>query len=184
LKSLEKGADKDIDLLFRDVKKLMPRDQVSWTNNSLEKEFSLSLMVFKSGGEMKRETSSGESQKEAVVRVAEGRGVGNGMLSGLAGGGASELGNYHQMIHDRFYSRWEQPTSIVRSNQDFIAVLKIRIRKDGTIILREISTPSGNPIMDESVINAAQKIAQIAPLPNGLPGETYDVKIQFKLDRS
>lgn len=55
LKSLEKGADKDIDLLFRDVKKLMPRDQVSWTNSSLEKEFSLSLVVLKKeGSEMKR----------------------------------------------------------------------------------------------------------------------------------
>jgi TonB family protein len=115
-----------------------------------------------------------------------GTGSGNGTGSGRAGGGpsASELGNYHQMIHDRFFSRWEQPTSIVRSNQDFIAILKIRIRKDGTIILREISTSSGNPVMDESVMSAAQKVTQIAPLPNGLPGETYDVKIQFKLDQN
>jgi hypothetical protein len=78
LKSLEKGADKDIDLLFRDVKKLMPRDQVSWTNSSLEKEFSLSLVVLKKeGSEMKREASPGEALNEAVVRVAEGKAAGD-----------------------------------------------------------------------------------------------------------
>jgi formylglycine-generating enzyme required for sulfatase activity len=74
LKSLEKGADKDIDLLFRDVKKLMPRDQVSWTNSSLEKEFSLSLVVLKKeGSEMRREASP----EEAVVRVTEGKAAGD-----------------------------------------------------------------------------------------------------------
>jgi hypothetical protein len=36
--------------------------------------------------------------------------------------------------------------------------------------------------MDESVINAAQKVTQIGPIPDGRTGKTYDVKLQFKLE--
>jgi sulfatase modifying factor 1 len=41
LKSLPSAGVEDIDLFFREVKKQMPKDQVSWTNNSLEKKFYL-----------------------------------------------------------------------------------------------------------------------------------------------
>ncbi|MCX8510601.1 MAG: caspase family protein, partial [Chthoniobacteraceae bacterium] len=45
LKSLETSSNKDIDLFFRDVKKVMPPDQVSWTNSSLTDEFALGLQT-------------------------------------------------------------------------------------------------------------------------------------------
>jgi hypothetical protein len=41
LKALPSGASKDIDFYFRDVKSLLPRDQVSWTNHSIHTNFSL-----------------------------------------------------------------------------------------------------------------------------------------------
>ena len=88
------------------------------------------------------------------------------------------------MIHDRFHARWEQPTSIVRSSQDFITTLKIRIRKDGTISEREIVNASGNTVMDDSVLAAAQKVLEIDPLPAGLGnGEFFEININFKLDQ-
>jgi TonB family protein len=88
------------------------------------------------------------------------------------------------MIHDRFHARWEQPTSIVRSAQDFVTTLKIRIRKDGTISDREIVNSSGNTVMDESVMAAAQKVLEIDPLPAGLGnGESFEININFKLDQ-
>jgi TonB family protein len=87
------------------------------------------------------------------------------------------------MIHDRFHNRWEQPTSIVRSAQDFTTTLKIRINKDGTIASREIVTPSGNHLMDESVLTAANKVQQIDPLPAGLGGDAFEINIVFKLDQ-
>jgi len=62
------------------------------------------------------------------------------------------------MIRDRFHSLWEQPKSVVRSNQDFVTTLKIKIRKDGTILSREIVNSSGNPTMDETVQTAADKV--------------------------
>ena len=88
------------------------------------------------------------------------------------------------MIRDRFHSLWEQPKSVVRSSQDFVTVLKIRIRRDGTILSREVVSPSGVALMDESVQRAAEKVHQIDPLPQGITSDPYEVKIQFKLDQN
>ena len=87
------------------------------------------------------------------------------------------------MLQDRFESRWQQPTSVIRSTQEFVTTLKIRINKSGTIVSREIVNSSGNTIMDESVLAAAQKVQAVDPLPAGLGGETFDININFKLDQ-
>jgi TonB family protein len=86
------------------------------------------------------------------------------------------------MIQDRFKATWQQPTSIVRSSQDFVTKLKIRIGRDGTILNREIAVPSGNTVMDESVLAAARQVTQIDALPAGL-NAPFEIAIDFKLDQ-
>jgi len=116
-----------------------------------------------------------------------GSGTGNGKGSGKAGGGSgtSQFGWYFSMIHDRFHSRWDQPTSIDRSGQDIVTTLKIKIAKDGTILSREIVKSSGETVMDQSVMTAAERVQQIDPLPAGLGnGDTYEVNIAFKLEQN
>lgn len=41
LKAMPVSANKDIDFFFRDVKALLPKDQVSWTNHSITESFAL-----------------------------------------------------------------------------------------------------------------------------------------------
>ena len=110
-------------------------------------------------------------------------GSGTGKSGSGPGGNANEFAWYYEMLDDRFTSRWEQPLSIVRSTQQFVTTLKIRITKDGTIALREIANSSGNPLMDESVMNAARKVLAVDPLPAGLGNDSFDVNINFKLDQ-
>ena len=117
-----------------------------------------------------------------------GPGAGNGKGPNKTGGGSgattSEFGWYFTMLHDRFHNRWDQPTSIVRGAQDFTTTLKIRIAKDGTILSRDIVHSSGDTVMDQSVMTAAEKVLQIDPLPAGLAtGDVYEVNIAFKLDQ-
>ena len=142
-----------------------------------------------SGGGTSGDGSGGSAQGRSGAS-GSGNGVGsggsgNGSASGRAGGGpsASDLGRYNQMIHERFYGVWEQPISVVRSTQDFVTILKIRIRKDGAIVGREIVNPSGNPAMDESVQRAAEKVQRIEALPTGMTTDPYEVRIAFKLDQ-
>ena len=118
--------------------------------------------------------------------AGNGPGEGNGKGPNKTGGGTGDppFGWYFSMLHDRFHNRWEQPTSIVHTGADFVTTLKIRIARDGTISHREIVNSSGNPVMDESVLAAANKVQQIDPLPAGLGnGEFFEIKVNFKLDQ-
>jgi TonB family protein len=85
------------------------------------------------------------------------------------------------MIHDRFYSRWDRPTSVVRSEEQLVAVVKIRIEKDGRISKVDLVKSSGNVVMDDSVLQAAKAVTQIDPLPAAIHDSVYDVPIEFKL---
>ena len=55
--------------------------------------------------------------------------------TGNAGGGssASEFGWYGNMLHDRFYSAWIQPTTNVPSGTKISTLVNVRIEKDGRV---------------------------------------------------
>jgi TonB family protein len=87
------------------------------------------------------------------------------------------------MLHERFHSAWQQPTSVVASGTKMSAVAKIRIEKDGRVSRFELVRPSGNVVLDESVRAIAGRVVRVDPLPNGIGnGEFYDVTINFELD--
>jgi TonB family protein len=110
-------------------------------------------------------------------------GDGSASKAGSAGGGSSQFGWYHELIHDRFYSQWEQPKSIFGNAKTFVTTLQIRIEKNGRISDFKILKSSGNVVMDESVLAAARNVLQIDPLPPGLgSGGAYTVNINFELE--
>lgn len=107
-----------------------------------------------------------------------GKSPGNGHPDGTKN--ATEIGWYYAMIHDRFYSQWQQPTSIVDA-EHLNAVVKIRIEKDGHISSAELSKPSGNALMDESLMEAVRHVTKIDPLPDAIEDSFCIVPIEFKL---
>ncbi len=116
-------------------------------------------------------------------RDAKSSSAGNG--SGHAGGGpsASEFGWYGNMLHDRFYSAWIQPTTTVASGAKISTLVKVRIEKDGRVSKFDIVKPSGNVVVNESVRVVAKQVSQVDPPPTGLiRGDHYDVKINFELN--
>lgn len=127
-------------------------------------------------------SETGPAGKAAAAGSKTGTGKGAGKTGG-GGNGTSELAWYFEMLHDRFYSRWLQPTSLIRSDTDFTTTVRLKIAKDGTVASRELVKSSGNPVMDESVMLAANKVTQVDPLPAGLGGDAYEVNLQFKLDQ-
>src|SRR6266496_2808050 len=74
------------------------------------------------------------------------------------GGGASEFGWYVNMLHDRFYSEWIQPTTNVTSGAKISTLVKIRIEKDGHVSNFEIIKPSENVVVDQSVATIAKRV--------------------------
>jgi TonB family protein len=102
-----------------------------------------------------------------------------------AGGGssASEFGWYGNMLHDRFYSAWVQPTTHVPTGAKISTLVKVRIEKDGRVSKFEIIKPSGSAAVNESVRVIAKQVTQVDAPPTGLiKGDHYDVKINFELN--
>ena len=87
------------------------------------------------------------------------------------------------MLHDRFYSEWVQPTTVVETGVKFAVRARIRIEKDGSVSKFEIVRPSGNVVVDESVQAISKRVTQVDALPAGL-GKSghYDVTINFELN--
>jgi len=104
--------------------------------------------------------------------------------SAKAGGSsASEFGWYGNMLHDRFYSAWIQPTTKVPPGERIATLVNVRIEKDGRVSKFEIAKPSENATVNESVAAVAKQISHVDPPPTGLiNGDHYDVKINFELN--
>jgi len=112
-------------------------------------------------------------------------GSGSAGKAGTDGGGnsASEFGWYGDMLHDRFYSAWIQPTTNVPSGTKISTLVSMRIEKDGRVSRFEIAKPSGNATVNESVAAVAKQISHVDPPPTGLiRGDHYDIKINFELN--
>ena len=62
-------------------------------------------------------------------------------------------------------------------------LVKVRIEKDGRVSKFEITKPSQNVVVNESVTVVAKQVTQVDAPPMGLiHGDHYDVKINFELN--
>lgn len=97
---------------------------------------------------------------------------------------ASEANSYRKMLHDRFHSAWEQPTSVLAAGAKISALVKIRVEKDGRISDFTIVRASGNVVVDESVAEVAKRVTQVDPLPKTIASgrEHFDVNVNFEVN--
>jgi outer membrane biosynthesis protein TonB len=134
--------------------------------------------------------SSAKSEKKDKITLAKSDATphnasGSTGKDGTAGGGpnASEFGWYGDMLHDRFYSAWIQPTKDIPSGTKISTLVNVRIEKDGRVSRFEIIKPSQNGVVNESVRVVARQVTHVDPPPTGLiKGDHYDVKINFELN--
>jgi TonB family protein len=145
----------------------------------------------KSAEEAKKTDENAEEKKIAKIAPAKNESssqaskTGSAGKVGHAGGGSSssEFGWYGNMLHDRFYSAWIQPTTNIASSAKISTLVKVRIEKDGRVSKFEIIKPSENVVVNESVATVAKRVTQVDPPPAGLgTGDHYDVKINFELN--
>jgi TonB family protein len=109
--------------------------------------------------------------------------AGKGASGSGGGSNASEFGWYGNMLHDRFYSAWIQPTTSVPSGAKISTLVKVRIEKDGRVSKFEIIKPSENVVVNESVAAIAKRVSEVDAPPAGLvKGDYYDVRINFELN--
>jgi outer membrane biosynthesis protein TonB len=129
-------------------------------------------------GSAKANEKSEKNEKSAQTKSG-------GLQSAVSRGGssASEFAWYGNMLHDRFYSAWIQPTTHVPTGAKISTLVKVRIEKDGHVSKFEIIKPSENAVVNESVAAVAKQVTEVDSPPAGLiKGDHYDVKINFELN--
>ena len=124
------------------------------------------------------------AKKDSAPQSGNGQNGSTGKAASPSGGSdESEFGWYGNMLHDRFYSAWIQPTTNVPSDARISTLVNVRIEKDGRVSKFEIAKPSENATVNESVAAVAKQVSQVDPPPTGLiNGDHYDVKINFELN--
>jgi outer membrane biosynthesis protein TonB len=124
------------------------------------------------------------AKKDSAHQSASGQNGSTGKVGSTGGGSsASEFGWYGNMLHDRFYSAWIQPTTKVPSGTKISTLVNVRIEKDGRVSKFEIAKLSENATVNESVAAIAKQVSQVDPPPTALiKGDHYDVKINFELN--
>ena len=138
----------------------------------------------KASGESEKKKEKALAKNDSVSQSSSGK-TGSTGKAGSAGGGssASEFAWYGNMLHDRFYSAWIQPTTNIATGTKISTLVKVRIEKDGRVSKFEIVKPSENVVVNESVAAVGQRVTEVDPPPAGLAhGDHYDVKINFELN--
>src|SRR5205809_4229574 len=138
----------------------------------------------------KSSEESGKNEKKALAKNGHAAQSGGGKTSSASkdahsegGSSTSEFGWYGNMLHDRFYSAWVQPTTNVATGTKISTLVKVRIEKDGRCSKFAIIKPSENIVVNESVAGIAKQVTQVDPPPVELSkGGHYDVKINFELN--
>lgn len=123
-------------------------------------------------GEQKTDGTKGPGVGEAKGKGTEGTGPGAGK--------PSDFGWYFGGLRDRYYAVWAPPS--VPDAATLVVTLKIRVKRDGTVLSHELVKSSGNSLMDGSVLDAAQQVTKIDPLPPGFGGQQdpVEIPINFK----
>src|SRR5207244_8114665 len=123
----------------------------------------------------KSSEESGENEKKALAKNGHAAQSGGGKTSSASkdahsegGSSASEFGWYGNMLHDRFYSAWVQPTTNVATGTKISTLVKVRIEKDGRVSKFEIIKPSENIVVNESVAAVAKQVTEVDSPPAGL----------------
>jgi outer membrane biosynthesis protein TonB len=133
----------------------------------------------------KAKSSSAKANGKSEKNEKSAQTKSGGFQFAVSGGGtsASEFGWYGNMLHDRFYSAWIQPTTHVPSGAKISTLVRVRIEKDGRVSKFDIIKPSENAVVNESVAAVAKQVTAVDSPPSGLiKGDHYDVKINFELN--
>ncbi len=92
-------------------------------------------------------------------------------VKGMVSGGHNTGSDYYTVVINKIRQNWIFPESI---DKDLLAIITIRIAKDGSITIGKIEKSSGNPLFDRSAMRA---IASANPLP--APPQEIEIGVRF-----
>jgi len=112
-------------------------------------------------------------------RIGSPDGAPDGMLGGIGQG--SPNWRYYVHVHDRMYEAWDQPGAI--NDRKLMAIVTIKVARDGSIVDVALKRSSGNRLMDNSALAAARKVRMLEPPPDALlKGSVAEISVDFHME--
>ena len=104
-----------------------------------------------------------------------------GTGSGSGSGEATPYGWYLAQVRAVMYDAWQQPSALA-GKRGLVTRVLVRVRQDGQIVQKKMADPSGNGLMDTSVMTAVESVKNLPELPLGFGGAYKDITIDFELE--
>lgn len=135
---------------------------------------------------LRQKVAEERAVESAISRLAS-RVRSRGGLAGAAGqAGSSELNLrfqiYYTQIWERIRQNWVLPEALVGKHRGLVAVIVMRIRRDGSLERVWLEKGSGNSRFDASALRAAERAAPYPPLPAGLRQRVHEVGVRFRAE--
>jgi TonB family protein len=112
-------------------------------------------------------------------RIGSPTGSPDGVVGGVGQGSANW--KYFEHVHDVMYEAWVQPGSAL--DRKLIATVQLLVARDGSITDVSLRIPSGNKVMDDSVLSAARKVQRLEPPPDNLVrGDAASITVDFQVE--
>lgn len=121
--------------------------------------------------------SESEIKKAFASSLALNASVKNSTGTGRA---SHPFGWYYSLVRAVMHDAWQQPSTLSAKIGLSTEVL-VRIKRDGQVVQRKIIHPSGNALMDSSVMDAIGSVARLPEPPFGMGGSHADITINFVL---
>jgi len=112
-------------------------------------------------------------------RIGSPDGSPDGVVGGIGPG--SPHWQYYLHVHDKMYEAWDQPGSV--TDRKLMAVVLIKVARDGSIVGVSLKRSSGNKAMDNSALAAARRVQMLEPPPDALlKGATAEISVEFQME--
>ena len=122
-------------------------------------------------------TFSAEQWKKSVAGKLQAN-VGVGSTSSFSSSGRPDpFTGYYALVRDVMFRNWREPALA----QSLTAQVVISVARDGRVLGSRLTFSSGNPIMDQSVLECMRRVQKLDPLPPGLGDSSTNIVIDFKL---
>ena len=94
--------------------------------------------------------------------------------------------SFFQRFRDAIYNVWNYPRPAAERGQEGTSLLRVTVRRDGSVEDVSVVESSGSPLLDDEAVSAVWKGGPYGPLPRAYDGETLTIfaHFQYRLGRT
>ena len=166
------------------AKKLTAKDIAARLNDGIEPANYASNGTGSGGGKGTNPRGRGPGTQDGAIDVGgsgRGGGSGDGEGDGEGGGGGGGNDPFLAAISAALHDAWETPSRAEIGSGDRAVAVKITLRSDGRVTAFQVTRPSGNAALDQSVEQMLRQLRRLpAPAKYGSGAAVKTIDIMFR----